>query len=226
MIPVSSPWAPAAGWSVTASMPLISARSASSSNRSSSVPWAIGVGRHRVEVREPGQARGPLVELRVVLHRARAERVEPRVDRVVELAQVDVVAHDLGLGELGQRGGLRPQGRRGDPGQGIRRRVRDLAAAAPRAAALEQRRLEALADDAHRAPPATHGRRRRARRAARPRTARCRRASSPRSRTRAARRRGSGCRGSGRPSGCRRGRPARAAGRGPPARPGPAPRTR
>ncbi len=44
MIPVSSPWAPAAGWSVTASMPLTSASIASSSNSRASVPWASASG--------------------------------------------------------------------------------------------------------------------------------------------------------------------------------------
>ena len=60
------------------------------------------VGGERMEVGEARQAGRPLVELRVELHRARAERIEARVDRVVELRQVDVVADDLGLVELRQ----------------------------------------------------------------------------------------------------------------------------
>ncbi len=43
-MPVSSPWAPAAGWSVTASIPLTSARIASSSWSSWSVPCATASG--------------------------------------------------------------------------------------------------------------------------------------------------------------------------------------
>ena len=111
------------------------------------------VGRQRVQVREARQARGPLVELGVVLHGARAQRVEARVHRVVELGQVHEVTGHLGLGELGQRrrSGA-PRGGR-DPVEGARRRVRDLAAAAPGGAALEDGLLEPLADDAHAAPP-------------------------------------------------------------------------
>ncbi len=41
---MSSPWAPAAGWRVTARMPEISASAASSSQRSWSVPWATSSG--------------------------------------------------------------------------------------------------------------------------------------------------------------------------------------
>ena len=151
-IPVSSPWAPAAGWSVTARIPLISASASSSSQRSWSVPWATRRG-ERMEVGEAGQPGRPLVELRVPLHRARAERVEAGVDRVVELAQVDVVADDLGLVELGQRGGRRTAGRGRDPVEGVLRRVRDLAAAPPGPRLLEDRRLEAGPGDAHRPEP-------------------------------------------------------------------------
>ena len=53
-IPVSSPWAPAAGWRVTAAMPLISASSASSSNSSSSVPWATASGAIGCRPAKPG----------------------------------------------------------------------------------------------------------------------------------------------------------------------------
>ena len=54
-IPVSSPWAPAAGWSVTASIPLISARSRSSSQSSSSVPWAVSSGANGWSPANPGR---------------------------------------------------------------------------------------------------------------------------------------------------------------------------
>ena len=49
-----------------------------------------------------GQRRDALVQARVVLHRARAERVEARVEIEVPLRQADVVAHDLRLGDLRQ----------------------------------------------------------------------------------------------------------------------------
>ena len=56
----------------------------------------------RVQLGVTGQRRHPLVELRVVLHRARAERVEAGVEVEVALREAVVVAHDLGLGDLGQ----------------------------------------------------------------------------------------------------------------------------
>ena len=93
-------------------MPLISASACSSSHSSWSVPWATSSGASGWSVGEARQARGPLVELGVELHRARAERVEARVDRVVELRQVDVVADDLGLVELRQRRRRRRAARR------------------------------------------------------------------------------------------------------------------
>ena len=57
----------------------------------------------RVQAGVPGQRGGALVQARVVLHRARAERVEAGVEVVVALRDADVVAHELGLGDLGQR---------------------------------------------------------------------------------------------------------------------------
>ncbi len=57
-----------------------------------------------VQARVAGQGGDPLVQLRVVLHRARAQRVEAGVEVEVALAEPVVVAHDLGLGHLGQLG--------------------------------------------------------------------------------------------------------------------------
>ena len=53
-IPVSSPWAPAAGWSVTACMPLISIRICSSSQSSWSVPCATASGASGWSWAKPG----------------------------------------------------------------------------------------------------------------------------------------------------------------------------
>jgi hypothetical protein len=53
-MPVSSPWAPAAGWSVTACMPLISRRICSSSHRSCSVPCAMSSGASGCSWANPG----------------------------------------------------------------------------------------------------------------------------------------------------------------------------
>src|SRR5690606_19403048 len=56
---------------------------------------------------------GPLVPLRVVLHRTAAERIEVSVDRHVERRQVEIVANDLRFRHF------RKRGRRG--GDGARR---------------------------------------------------------------------------------------------------------
>ena len=65
---------------------------------------ALGAARvlRRVQAGVPGQRRDPLVELRVVLHRARAERVEAGVEVEVAAREPVVVADDLRLGDLGQ----------------------------------------------------------------------------------------------------------------------------
>ena len=53
--------------------------------------------------RQARQRREPLVPLRVVLHRARPERIEVRVDRHVQRRQVRVVPDDVELAQLRQR---------------------------------------------------------------------------------------------------------------------------
>ncbi len=56
----------------------------------------------RVDVGEAGEPRHLFVEARVVLHRARSQRIKPGVDGVVLLAEAHVVAHRLRLGEAGK----------------------------------------------------------------------------------------------------------------------------
>ena len=56
----------------------------------------------RVQPGVTGQRRDALVQAWVVLHRAGAERVEAGVEVEVALGDAHVVAHDLGLGDLGQ----------------------------------------------------------------------------------------------------------------------------
>ncbi len=56
----------------------------------------------RVQPGVAGQRRDPLVQARVVLHRARAERIEARVEVEVALREPHVVAHELGLAHLGE----------------------------------------------------------------------------------------------------------------------------
>src|SRR5690606_7835941 len=55
-----------------------------------------------MDVADAGKARHLLVEARVVLHRAGAERIQPAVDGVVLAREAYVMAHGLGLGEAGE----------------------------------------------------------------------------------------------------------------------------
>ena len=58
----------------------------------------------RMQARVPGKRRDLLVQARVVLHRARPERVRAGVEVEVAPREPVVVADDLGLGDLGQAG--------------------------------------------------------------------------------------------------------------------------
>ena len=154
-MPSSSPCAPAAGWSVTASRPLTPASARSSASQtSSSAPCASAVGHERMQLGEAGQPRDLLVDHRVVLHRARAERVEGRRRAVVPLRQAQEVAQHLELADLGQAvevvlapqlGGQSRTARRaaGSRPAGAARRTRARRSAARRAA--RALRLPALA---------------------------------------------------------------------------------
>jgi hypothetical protein len=64
------------------------------------VPLHLMVGLERMRQGEAGNAGDLLVEPRVVLHRARAERVHPRVDRHIELRQAREMPDDADLGDL------------------------------------------------------------------------------------------------------------------------------
>src|SRR5262249_48518288 len=61
----------------------------------------------RVEVAEPRCHDEPLVDPRVVLHRARAEWVKARVDAEIARRELREMAEDLRLGELPETGGGR-----------------------------------------------------------------------------------------------------------------------
>ena len=76
-----------------------------SSYRIASSPWSVLVVLVGMLGAEAGQRRQPLVPLRVVLHRARAERIEVGVDRHVQRRQVRVVPDHVELAQLGQRQG-------------------------------------------------------------------------------------------------------------------------
>src|SRR5690606_35127238 len=54
----------------------------------------------RVRAGQAGQLRRPLVDLRVVLHRARAERIEPEIDGVVQVRQAVEVPEQVELTHL------------------------------------------------------------------------------------------------------------------------------
>ena len=70
-----------------------------------------------MDVLKAGQRDGAVVDLGIVLHRARAERVEARVDGMVHLAEAGEVAHHLDLAHLrqGQVARSMPSGK-GDSG--------------------------------------------------------------------------------------------------------------
>src|SRR5690606_24384373 len=56
----------------------------------------------RVDIGKAGQAGHLLVEARIVLHRARAERIHAAVDRVVEAGEAHIVTHRFGFGQPGK----------------------------------------------------------------------------------------------------------------------------
>ena len=93
----------------------------------------------RMEIGEARQARHLLVEPRIVLHRARTERIEPGVDRVIVARQAHVMAHRFGLGQARQAdrraARMRPELR------GERRRRFEIDAGRVEAAGLEDQRL-------------------------------------------------------------------------------------
>ncbi len=154
---------------------------------------ALGV-LQRVQPRMAGERRRALVQARVVLHRARAERVEARVEIEVALGQAHVVAHDLRLGDLGQRGGSLRRSRSGSAsgpaagtsssGQTNARRPRapfwKIVRAGSRCSGVAAG-VEGGGGALTPAPPPRRGRARRRRpRRAPPRACRCRRASAAR----------------------------------------------
>ncbi len=55
-----------------------------------------------VKVRKTRNARGGLIHLRVVLHRAGSQGIETGIHAIVHVGKTQVVAHDLGLSDLGE----------------------------------------------------------------------------------------------------------------------------
>ena len=126
--PASSPCAPASGASDASSMPVISASMRCRPYMTASAPCTSSAGCIGWASAKPGMRGDGVVDLRVELHRAGAERVHVRVDRPVELREPRVVAHDVELRQLGQAEVVAQQlrrdgvGRRRDVGRGQRRR--------------------------------------------------------------------------------------------------------
>ncbi len=99
----SSPCAPAAGLSENAAMPNSELRLRSSSHMIASAPCASSSGANGCKIAQSRQIRHGVVDARVVLHRARAERIEPDVDPERALREPREVPHDVELGVVGQR---------------------------------------------------------------------------------------------------------------------------
>ena len=92
----------------------------------------------RVDVRKARQPRNPLVQPRIVLHGAGAEREEAGVDAVILLRETRVVAHDRRLGEARQADGFGAR----KPAQPVRAlRLRPVHADRAGAVLLEDQRL-------------------------------------------------------------------------------------
>ena len=72
---------------------------------SSRAPWTVASGWNGWSPAKPGQPARPLVDLRVVLHGAAAERIEPAVHAEVGAREALVVSCDVHLGDVRQRSG-------------------------------------------------------------------------------------------------------------------------
>ncbi len=82
-------------------------------------PLGEGGGQERMGRGEPLERRLPFIGLRVVLHRAGAERVEARVHPVIPGGEAGVVAHHLDFAEIGEIGPVARERR----GQGALRHI-------------------------------------------------------------------------------------------------------
>ncbi len=90
-------------------------------------------GLQRVDVGEARHPRDLLVEPGIMLHRARAEREEAEIDRIILAAEAGVVPHRLGLGQPGEadRLGAREAARPVLPFRLTRRSRRRVVSASP-----------------------------------------------------------------------------------------------
>ena len=93
--PHNSPCAPALGDIATAGMPVSVVSQFISCDDQLQRALRGGLRLQRMQVAEARQPRHLLVEARIVLHRARAERIEPAVDGVVLARQPHIMADRL-----------------------------------------------------------------------------------------------------------------------------------
>ena len=99
----SSACAPADGLSENAAIPNSELSERSSSYITASAPCASSSGAYGCSSCELRARRDRVVDARVVLHRARAERIESEIDAERALRELRVVAHDVELAVVGQR---------------------------------------------------------------------------------------------------------------------------
>ena len=101
-MPVNSPCAPAAGCRVMASMPVISMQAALEQVDDFEDALGERVGAVGMGFGEALDAGDELVDARVVLHGAGAERIHAEIDGVVPGGEAREVADDLDLAQLGE----------------------------------------------------------------------------------------------------------------------------
>ena len=100
---MNSPCAPAAGCSVIASMPVISMQAALQQVDDFKHALRQRLGPVGMRFGQAFDARDKLVDARVVLHGAGAQRIHAQVDGVVPRGEPREVADDLDLAQLGQQ---------------------------------------------------------------------------------------------------------------------------
>ena len=114
----------------------------------------------RVDLAKGRDRRGLVTDLRVVLHRARAERVRPEIDAVLAVRQPGEMADEVALGDLRERDGLGAQmpGRHELGGRPLRQAGRaQRPGPAARGRQLEDRRLAGPAEERRRRRPPAGG---------------------------------------------------------------------
>ena len=132
--PANSPCAPAMGVSEIAFMPVTALQHILQFEHACRNPGRVPRPQ-RMALGKSGSIASRLQTSRVVLHRARTERIEMRVDRKILLRQAREMPHDLQLGNSGstrresaeiEPAALAPAGRRRMTGDAARRIIQKL----------------------------------------------------------------------------------------------------